>query len=470
MENEGKSAKEELVGITAISWVIAAIASLSGLLIGYNTAVIAAALQFIAIRFGLNPTMEGIVVSSVLLGGFIGSILAGWATKRFGERPVLVATAVLFAAGTIGSALAAEIGWLIGWRLVVGLGVGAATMVAPLYVSETAPSRWRGTLVSCIQLAITLGILLSYLAGTLWTPAGWWEAMLGIAAAPAVLMLIGLCFVPESPRWLLHHGRIAAAQRAYRRVTGAEADALTIPLESAAATDAVWRDLFSTRVRPVLILTAGLFAFANLSGIDAILYYAPTIFAQVGIGGTLGPILATSGIGVVNVIATIAAMWLIDRLGRRPLLILGLVPMTLSLVVLSIALGLGQGAAWTHAAAVACLGIFVTGFAISLGPLPYVLMSETFPQALRGPGMGLAAATAWGVNVIVSATFLPLVVVLGMGLVLGLYGLVSAGAVVFVWWMVPETRGRTLELIETNLARGRRVRDLGLPLSSEATR
>jgi len=413
--------------------------------------------------------MEGVVVSAVLFGGFVGAVLAGWATKRFGERPVLVATAVLFLVGTIGSAFSTEVSRLIGWRLVLGLGVGAATMVAPLYVSETAPSRWRGALVSFIQLAITIGILLSYLTGALWTPTSWWEAMLGVAAVPAILMLAGLAFVPESPRWLLHHGRIAEAERANRRIGGSTGGSWPRPTESVGASEGNWRDLFSARIWPVLIMTTGLFAFANLSGIDAILYYAPVIFAQVGIGGTLGPILATSGIGAVNVGATVGAMWLIDRIGRRPLLILGIVPMALSLGALSVALGLGKGAPWTHGLAVGCLAIFVTTFAIGLGPLPYVLMSETFPQALRGPGMGFAAATAWGVNVFVTATFPPLVALLGIDRVFGFYSLINAGALLFVILMVPETKGRTLELIEANLAQGRRVRDLGLALPPEAT-
>lgn len=190
------------------------------------------------------------------------------------------------------------------------------------------------------------------------------------------------------------------------------------------------------------------------------------IFTHVGIGGALGQILATAGIGTVNVIATIAAISLVDRLGRRPLLIGGLVPMALSLIVLALALLGGQGAAWANMLALASLCVFVMAFAVSLGPLPYVLMSELFPLALRGVGMGIASATAWGVNVLVSLTFPVLVEAMGIALVFGLYGLASVAALVFVVVLVPETRGRSLELIEANLARGRAVRDLGLPLAA----
>jgi MFS family permease len=263
----------------------------------------------------------------------------------------------------------------------------------------------------------------------------------------------------------LLRGRLAEAEQAHHRLTGGHGEALPRLVEEEPQGD--WRDLFSARNRPVLILAAGLFAFANLSGIDAILYYAPVIFAEVGFGGTLGPILATTGVGTVNVLATVVAMVLIDRLGRRPLLIGGLVPMALSLIVLAVALLTGQGSEAADMAAVVCLCIFVMAFAVSLGPLPYVLMSELFPLALRGPGMGIASATAWGVNVLVSLTFPILVQEVGIAWTFGFYGLISVAGLVFVLALVPETRGRTLELIETNLARGRRVRDLGLPLQTE---
>jgi sugar porter (SP) family MFS transporter len=445
---------------------IACIAGLSGLLIGYNTAVIAGALDFLTQDFKLGPVMQGVVVSSVLLGGFVGSLVAGGLIRRLGERPVLFATALLFVVGAIGSGLADSIAWLLVWRTITGLGVGAATMVTPLYVGETAPASARGALVSVIQLAITVGILVSYLTGAAWTPSRDWQAMLLVGAIPGLLMLAGLVVVPESPRWYLLRGRRADAERAHRRLTGGKGE----PLPS--ATDeghhnGDWRNLLQDRNRMVLILAAGLFAFANLSGIDAILYYAPVIFAYVGFGGALGPILATVGIGAVNVAATIVAMVLIDRLGRRPLLIGGLVVMALSLIVLAAALMGGRNAEWSNMLAIVCLSVFVVAFGVSLGPLPYVMMAELFPLALRGAGMGIASATAWAVNVVVSLTFPVLIDAMGIALVFGLYGLVSVAALAFVIVLAPETRGRSLELIEANLARGRSVRDLGLPLPAE---
>ena len=446
--------------------LIGLMAAMSGLLIGYNTAVIAPALEFVTRDFALGPFMQGVAVSSVLFGGFVGALLAGGLIRRTGERPTLFATAILFAVGGVGAAVSETfLPWLL-WRTVTGLGVGAATMVAPLYVSETVPPRVRGALVSIIQLTITLGILASYLAGAVWTPTQAWQPMLLVGAAPAVLLLVIVLAVPESPRWYLLHGRRAEAERAHLRLSGGEGDPL--PPQTANVATGNWRDLFVGRNFMVLILATGLFAFANLSGIDAILYYAPVIFAQVGFDGAYGPILATVAIGVVNVIATLIAMALIDRLGRRPLLIGGLVPMAASLIVLAVVLANGQGAAWSNIVAVACLGLFVLAFGLSLGPLPYVLMSELFPLALRGTGMGIASATAWGVNVLVSLTFPVLVEAFGLALVLGFYGVISIAALLFVLALVPETRGRSLELIEANLASGRPVRDLGLPLPANA--
>lgn len=447
--------------------LVGLVGGVSGLLIGYCTAIIAPALEFIAHDFGLGILLQGVAVSAVLLGGFVGALTAGGFIRRLGERPTLFVTALLFIAGSIGSGLSDTfVAWLV-WRSITGLAVGAATMVGPLYVSETAPMHMRGALVSTVQLTITIGILASYLAGALWTASGDWQSMLLVGAVPGVLMLLVVAAVPESPRWYLLKGRVAEAERAHLRLTGGNGDPL--PVQQALSLDGNWRQLFVGRNFMVLVLATGLFVFANLSGIDAILYYAPTIFAEVGFGGTYGPILATVGIGTINVFATIFAMVAIDRLGRRPLLIGGLIPMAGSLLVLAAVLLTGRGSDWSNIAAVACLGLFVLAFGVSLGPLPYVLMSELFPLALRGPGMGTASAAAWGINVLVSLTFPVLVGAFGLALVFGVYGAVSVAALLFVVALVPETRGRSLELIEANLAAGRALRDLGMPLARRSS-
>jgi sugar porter (SP) family MFS transporter len=430
--------------------LLAAVAAIAGFLIGYHTGVIAGALEFIGEEFQLGDLALGAVVTAVLVGGLVGGIVGGPIARRLGQRPTLMITAVVFAVCAAGSAWASG-PWVLGvWRFGLGLAVGMATMVAPLYVAETAPSRWRGALVSAFQLAITSGILVSYLVGLAFTGSGDWRMMLGLGGIPALLLLVGLVFLPESPRWLLLAGREDEARKAWNKLSRepwAEDDIVVIR-NAGGEEHARFRDLVSPRMRPALIVAAGLFVFTNLSGIDAILYYAPVIFREVGMGET-GPIIATVGLGTINVVATVLAMWLVDRVGRRPLLLWGLAPMAISLVVMSVCLL--QGSSVGGIATIVCLGIFIVAFAVSLGPLPYVLMSEIFPSAVRPLGMAVAAATAWGVNAVVSVSFLPLANAIGMSGAFFVFAGVCAVAFVFVYRLVPETKGRTLEEIERDL-------------------
>ena len=448
-------------------FLIGMVGSMSGLLIGYNTAVIAPALEFITQDFALGAFMQGVAVSSVLLGGFIGALLAGALIPRTGERPTLFVTAILFIVGGVGSAYADSfVPWLV-WRTICGLGVGAATMVGPLYVSETAPARMRGALVSTVQLMITIGILVSYLAGAAWTPAKAWQSMLLVGAAPGLLLLLVLLAVPESPRWYLLRGRREDAERAHLRLTAGRGEPLPAPEPVAARLR--WQDLFTGR---------------NLHGAGAgdravCLRQSerhrcdPLLCADdLRAGGLRRHLRADPGHGRdrhrergrndhrhgPDRPAGTAAV-----ADRRPGAHGG-EPASSSLSRLMV----GQGAAWSNMVAVSCLGLFVLAFGVSLGPLPYVLMSELFPLALRGAGMGIASAAAWGVNVVVSLTFPVLVEAFGVALVFGFYGLISIAALAFVLAFVPETRGRSLELIEANLASGRAVRDLGMPLPARS--
>ena len=400
-------------------------------------------------------------MTAILAGGLVGALIGGPVARRLGQRPTLLITAVIFAVCALGSACAYGPWDLGAWRFGLGLAVGIATMVAPLYVAETAPSRWRGALVSAFQLAITSGILVSYLVGLAFASQGNWRMMLGLGMIPALLLVAGLLFLPESPRWLVLAGREEDAGHAWSKLSNEAWDEDDIALIRRARDEprGRFRDLIAAHMRPALIVAAGLFVFTNLSGIDAILYFAPVIFREVGVGGDLGPILATVGLGAINVAATVLAMWLVDRAGRRPLLLWGLAPMTIALVVMSIALSLNSGGDIGGTVTVVCLAIFVIAFAVSLGPLPYVLMSELFPATVRPLGMAIAAATAWGVNAIVSISFLPMATALGVGGAFFVFAGVCAVAFVFVLRLVPETKGRTLEEIERSLMHGKRARE-----------
>ncbi|MFC3225707.1 sugar porter family MFS transporter [Marinibaculum pumilum] len=448
--------------MSLLSGLIALVAALSGLVVGYATGVIAGAEDPIATEFGLQqaPFLRGLVVGCILIGGFVGAIASGPLSSRIGQKPTLIATGLLFLACGLGMAVSDAAWQLILWRSGAGLAIGAATMVAPLYVGETAPAKWRGALITGFQLALTIGILLGYLANIAFADSGDWRMMLGLTALPGALLALGMLPLPESPRWLVLKGREVPARAVFHRIHGSHwADEEVAQILATRGSTARWAELLGPRVLPVMVIAAGLFAFTNLSGIDVILYYSPTIFETVGFSGTMGPILATAGIGAVNVAATVLAMWLVDRAGRRPLLLGGLVPMTLAMALMVPALA-SDDPVW-HGVAVAALAVFIIAFAISLGPLPYVVMAEVFPARVRSLGMGIAAAMAWGVNAIVSVAFLPLAAAIGMSGVFALFAAICAIAFVFVWVLVPETRGRSLEEIEANLAAGKPVRRLG---------
>jgi SP family galactose:H+ symporter-like MFS transporter len=448
--------------LTRLSSLIALVAALSGLLVGYATGVIAGAEAAITQTFQLEGQdfVRGLVVGCILVGGFIGAVVSGALVKAHGQRRMLICVGVLFLITSMGMAFSDSAWSLIAWRTGAGLAVGMATMLAPLYVGETADPRWRGALITGFQLALTLGILLGYLANLAFAEQQNWRLMLGLMSIPGAVLTLSMLPLPESPRWLLMRGQREKAEAEFCRIAGFAWPAADIEqVLLSGSQPSRWRDLMNPKIFPVLMLAMALFAFTNLSGIDVILYYAPIIFAEVGFGGTSGPILATIGIGSVNVIATIAAMWLVDRYGRRPLLLAGLIPMTVAMAMMVPSLFF-VGPVW-NSIAVLSLALFIIGFAVSLGPLPYVIMAEVFPVQLRGHGMGLAAAAAWGVNALVSVSFLSVASAIGMPSVFAIFAFVCLSATVFVVIYVPETRGRSLEAIEANLNAGKSVRHLG---------
>ncbi|EIC23077.1 sugar porter family MFS transporter [Thiorhodovibrio frisius] len=448
--------------MTRLSSLVALVAALSGLLVGYATGVIAGAEAPLTKEFGLQDqnALRGLLVGCILIGGFFGAIFAGAIVKHIGPRRMLILIGVVFAVASFGMSYSEHAWPFIAWRTLAGFAVGASTMVAPLYVGETAPPNWRGALITGFQLALTMGILLGYLANLAFAETENWRLMLGLMAVPSLILVVGMIPLTESPRWLLLRGHKEVAQRVFRRIAGFDWPPQEMAQVLASGQlEADWRDLLRPRFRPVLLVAVLLFAFTNLSGIDVILYYAPVIFAEVGFDGTLGPILATVGIGTINVLATIAAMWMVDRYGRRPLLIGGLIPMAIAMAMMVPSL-LFEGAGW-NAMALVALALFIVSFAISLGPLPYVIMAEIFPVQTRGVGMGLAAAAAWAVNALVSVSFFSLAATFGMPSVFGMFALICVIALIFVVIYVPETRGRSLEEIEANLVAGKPVRRLG---------
>jgi MFS transporter, SP family, galactose:H+ symporter len=437
---------ESAVFVTLIS----TISALAGLLFGYDTGVISGAILFIQHDFALSTIQVEIVVSAVLLGAGLGAGFGGRLADRFGRRNVLVGVGLLFILGAIWTALAHGMIWLATGRVVVGVAIGIASFTAPLYISEVSPPDARGRLVSLNQLMITIGIVVSYLADYGLAGIGGWRWMFALAAFPALILVVGLIFVPESPRWLLSDGRFDGARNVLQRVrAGRDVETELKEIEqSLERQKKSWREVFSPAVRPALVVGIGLAIFQQFTGINTVIYYAPMIFRFAGFQSNAGAILATAGVGAVNVIFTVVALWLLDRVGRRPVLLWGLVGMILSLGVLGVAFLVPQSGGALAWIAVISLMIYVACFAVGLGPVFWLMIAEIYPLKVRGRAMSVAAMANWGSNLLVALTFLTLIEVLGRPTTFWVYAGVGILGIAFTYWLVPETKGRTLEEIE----------------------
>jgi SP family galactose:H+ symporter-like MFS transporter len=450
-------------GNTKFVTIAAAVSALGGLLFGYDTGVISGAILFIKQDLSLSAITEEFVVSAVLFGAVIGAIFGGALSDRFGRRRIIIVAALIFSLGAIGTAFAEGVAWLVIGRVIVGIAIGVASFAAPLYISEVSPANVRGRLVSLNQLAITAGIVVSYLIGYALSGIRGWRWMFALAAIPSVVLVIGMLLMPESPRWLVSHNLIDKATLALKRIRGSEKVSVELGeiQSSLAQQSGKWSELFSPLVKPALFIGICLAVFQQVTGINTVIYYAPTIFQFAGFQSASVAILATVGVGVVNVIITIIAMHLLDRVGRRPLLIIGLAGMTLSLAILGLAFTLPDLLRRHGWIAVGSLMLYVAAFAIGLGPVFWLLISEIYPLKIRGLAMSIASVANWGSNMIVALTFLTLTQAIGKNGAFWLYGLLTIGAVIFVLFLVPETKGRTLEEIESHWRSGKHPRLLG---------
>jgi MFS transporter, SP family, galactose:H+ symporter len=428
----------------------AAVAAIGGSLFGYDTGVISGAILFIRPAFGLSTTEVELVVSSVLIGATIGAIGSARVTDVLGRRVVLLAAATSFSIGAIASAFSPNVAVLVTARLLVGLAISVASYAVPLYISELAPPNSRGWLVSLNQLAITTGILVSYAVDYAFSITSGWRWMLGLAVVPSLLLFVGVALLPETPRWLVRSGQSLAARRVLLRLRRPdEVDHELAAIEASAhIRSGGWAELLSPTLRIVLVVGIGLAIFQQVTGINTVIYYAPTVIQLAGIPTASGAILATTGIGVVNVAMTVVAMLLLDRVGRRPLLLGGIAVMAVSLFVLGLAFVLGGLSSNLGVVSVVCLMVYVGAFAISLGPIFWLLIAEIYPLNVRGLAAGLATTANWASNLLVSLTFLTLTDLIGPSQTFWLYGVLTVVALIFAYKLVPETRGRTLEAIE----------------------
>ncbi len=443
----------------------AATAAIGGLLFGYDTGVISGALLFLKSTFSLSTEMQGVVTSAVLAGACVAAMFGGWFADRFGRRVVMLVLAILFVVGALISAFAGTIEVLLAGRVLIGICIGVVSFVAPLYIAEIAPPHHRGKLVSLNQLAITIGILVSYIVDTAYAAQGEWRWMLGLGAVPGVMLAIGMLFLPESPRWLLKSGRKQEAKAVLTRARGRadvdhEVSEIEADLELESHTPG-WSQFLRPGFKRPLMLGIGLAVFQQITGINTVIYYAPTIFESAGFHSATASILATAGVGMVNVVFTIFALRVIDDAGRRALLLTGTLGMALSLVILAAGFAFGHALPGFEWLAVGSLMAYVAFFAIGLGPIFWLLISEIFPLGVRGRAMGVATVANWGFNLLVALTFLELLRSFGPAQTFILYAGLSVLGWALAYRMVPETKNFSLEEIEQFWAEGRPVKEWG---------
>jgi len=434
---------------TAFSLVVSCIAAIGGILFGYNTSVISGVLLFITQDFQLTIIQQEVIVSTLLIGALIGAFFGGFIADHFGRKKTLFFTLILFFIGVFTLTGAHGFHTLLVGRFISGLAIGIVSMAVPLYIAEMSPPENRGALVSLNQLCITLGILIAYIVTYSFAPKAEWRSMFGFAFIPIVIQFIGLFFIPETPSWLISHNKNEAADKILHKIRTANSRENLIPVEKRedSPTKKNWRELFSPQVRKPFLIGIGVAVFQSITGINTVIYYAPQIFQLAGYQAAQTALFATILVGVVNVLVTIIALWLIDRVGRRPLLICGLIGMAASLGLLGVAF-LSQGEL-TGLAAIIGLLVYVAFFAVSLGPVAWLIISEVYPLGIRGRAMGIASFSNWVCNYFVSLTFLTLIQVLGTSGTFWLYAIICFLGLWFVIKLVPETKGKTFEQIQS---------------------
>lgn len=430
----------------------AAIAGLGGLLFGYDTGVIAGALLFIKTDFGLGSFAQGLVVAAVPIGAVGGAAIAGPAADTYGRRLMILVAAAVFILGALASAAAPGVEVLVIARIVIGVAIGLASAAAPVYISEVAPPESRGRLVSFFQLAVTIGILVAYLVGLAFDHSEGWRWMLGLGCVPALALAFGMLRMPQSPRWLVMHGDDFAARATLAKIRVDDPDTIDREIEeikgSVEEKPGQWSELLQPVVKAALVVGVGLAILQQVTGINTVIYYAPTIVEFTGVDSSAGSILAAVGVGVINVAMTVVALRLLDRAGRRTLLMIGVSGMVISLFALGLAFEIGGGGTFGSALAIASLMAYVASFAISLGPIFWLLNAEIYPLSVRSKAAGIGTMANWTFNFIVSLTFLLLIEALGQSGAFWFYGGVGVLTLVFCWKLVPETKGKPLEEIQ----------------------
>ncbi|MFC5181569.1 sugar porter family MFS transporter [Actinomadura harenae] len=429
-------------------------AALGGWLFGYDTGVVSGAMLFIRHEFGLGPAMQGAVVSVLLLSAAITAPVAGRLADRIGRRRALLLVAAVFVVGLVVAALAPNVGVLLLARFILGFGVGGASALVPVYLSELAPTRVRGTMVSTNQLMVTLGLLSSYIVDLLLSGTQNWRGMFAFGIVGAVLMLAGMSVAPETPAWLERHGHDERARSVISGYTPPDRIDSVVKgfgsaREESGRTLSV-RELFaSPAIRPALMIGLTLAALQQFCGINTIMYYAPTIMQKTGLNAS-NALVYSIIIGAINVLVTLVAMRLTDTVGRRRLLIVSVSLMALATVPMGLAFTTLQGTASSVTALTSTLA-YIMAFAVGLGPVFWLLNAEIYPPSARAEAAGLATMVNWLSNFVVSQAFLPLSDAVGQGPAFWVFGVICVIALAYIVARVPETKNRTFQQIDSEI-------------------
>lgn len=449
--------------------LISVIAATGGLLFGFDTGVISGALPFLKQHWQLNDSDLEWVTTAVLIGAVLGAITSGKLSDVLGRKRMIIVNAVIFGAGALGCAFATSVTMLIVMRVIIGIAIGITSYVVPMYIAEIAPARRRGAFVTLNQLMITIGILVSYITDY-WLsndaePESWrWMFLVGFF--PAVILFTGMLFLPETPRWLVSKRRYDEGYQVLKQVEDADLvdqtmESLQHDVQAEVNQTTDYREVLKPWLRPALIITVGIFFFQQFSGVNTIIYYSPIIFGMAGIVSNTASILPAIIIGGVNVLACLLSVFLLDRVGRRRLYMVGISGMIPSLALMGACFYFKEalGASLPYFAVLSIV-FYIIFIAISLAPLGWLLISEVFPLTVRGIGMSIGSLAHWGFNAIIAYTFLKLVNSIGIAATFGMYGLVCVAGLVWGYFYIPETKGKSLEEIEEHWRQGRSPRTL----------
>lgn len=452
----------------ALVIIIAAIASTGGLLFGFDTGVISGAIPFLEQDFNLTDSQIENITAFGLIGAVIGAFFGGRVTDILGRKKVILASAVIFATGAWWSGAAPNVTQLLISRLYLGLAIGVSSFAVPLYIAEISPTKIRGILVSLFQLLITVGILASFISDYAIADnanLASWRPMFYVGIIPAVILLVGVIFLPETPRWLMSKGREDESRKVLEKIEQPELIQASIDsMKEELAKDseqASWKEIFKPWMRNALIIAIGIMFFQQFVGINTVIYYSPKIFLKAGFVGNEGSIAPSIIVGVVNVAFTVISLFLIDKIGRRKIYFIGLTGIVISLFLMGLSFSLadqmGEMSKWFL---VGSMLIYIAFFAISLGPLGWLIISEVFPLRVRGLGASIGSLSNWGFNTLVVWTFFKMMNFLGDAEVFWFFAVIGIVGMIWGYKFIPETKGVTLEKIEEHWRQGKAPKDL----------